>query len=104
MEKEMNMSEVVNEIQNASEEELKAVIEKWFESTRTEGMKIGAGFIAAAVYDAINKNLKNGWNSSLRDYQRAVKRVVEIVSVQLQQQETQQNDSDVAMEEAANDE
>jgi hypothetical protein len=93
MEKEMNMSEVVDEIQNASEEELKAVVEKWFESTRTEGMKIGASFISAAVYDAINKNLKSGWNSSLRDYQRAVKRVVEIVSVQLKQ-ETVQNDSE----------
>jgi hypothetical protein len=52
-------------------------------------MKIGASFISAAVYDAIKKNLKKGSSSSLRDYQRAIKRVVEIVSVQL----TQQNDS-----------
>lgn len=99
MEKEMNMSEVVSEIQNTSEEDIKAVIEKWFESTRTAGMKIGASYIAIAVYDAINKNLKNGLNSSLRDYQRAVKRVVEIISVQLKQHETVQN----GLEEVADD-
>lgn len=92
MAEEVKMSEVMDEIKGASEEELRQVIEKWFESTRIDGMKIGAQFIAAAVYGAIQKNLKNGKDSSLRDYQRAVKRVVEIVSVQLKQQETQQND------------
>lgn len=89
MVEEIKMSEVVDEIKGASEEELREVIEKWFESTRTQGMKIGAQFISIAVYDAIEKNLKKGSQSSLRDYQRAIKRVVEIVSVQL----TQQNDS-----------
>jgi hypothetical protein len=92
MEEKTNMSEVVSEIKGASEEELREVIEKWFESTRTQGMKIGAGFISAAVYGAIEKNLKKGSSSSLRDYQRAIKRIVEIVSVQLKQQETKQND------------
>lgn len=95
---ETKMSEVVSEIKDADENELKAVVEKWFESTRTQGMKIGAYFISAAVFDAINKNLKKGTNSSLRDYQRAVKRVVEIISVQLKQQETQQNDSEEVTE------
>jgi len=95
---ETKMTEVVSEIQNASEEELRKVIEKWFESTRTSGMKVGATFIAAAVYGAIEKNLKKGSQSSLRDYQRAIKRVVEIVSVQLKQQETQQNDLKEATE------
>ena len=95
-----NMSEVIEEIKGASEEELKAVIESWFEQTRTSGMKIGASFIAAAVYDAIDKNLKNGFNSSLRDYQRAIKRVVEIVSVQLKHGDTVQND----LEEVTDDE
>lgn len=89
---ETKMSEVVAEIKHASEEELRNVIEKWFESTRTAGMKIGAQFIAAAVYGAIEKNLKKGSQSSLRDYQRAIKRIVEIVSVQLKQDETLQND------------
>ena len=89
---ETKMLDVVAEIRGASEEELREVIEKWFESTRTQGMKIGANFISIAVYDAIEKNLKKGSQSSLRDYQRAIKRIIEIVSVQLKQQKTVQND------------
>ena len=96
---ETKMSDVVAEIKGASEEELREVIEKWFESTRTQGMKIGAKFISIAVYDAIEKNLKKGSQSSLRDYQRAIKRIIEIVSVQLKQQKTVQND----LEEASDD-
>lgn len=102
---ETKMSDVVSEIKGATEEELREVIEKWFENTRTQGMKIGVAYIAAAVYGAIEKNLKKGSNSSLRDYQRAIKRIIEIVSVQLKQDETQQNDSEEnATEEVANDE
>ena len=98
------VSKAMDEIKNASEEELKEVIEAWFEQTRTQGMKMGAQFIAAAVYGAIKKNLTKGSASSLRDYQRAIKRIVEIVSVQL----TQQDDSaviegDEATEEVTND-
>lgn len=89
---EVNMSAVMDEIKNANEDELRKVIEDWFEKTRTDGLKIGAQFISAAIYGAIEKNLKKGANSSLRDYQRAVKRIIEIVSVQLKQDETQQND------------
>ena len=100
---ETKMSEVVSEIKCASEDELREVIEKWFESTRTSGMRIGAQFISAAVYGAIEKNLKKGSQSSLRDYQRAIKRIIEIVSVQLKQQETQQNDLVEVMEESVND-
>lgn len=92
MAEETKMSEVIDEIKNATEDELREVIEKWFDSTRTSGMKIGATYIAVAVYGAIEKNLKKGSQSSLRDYQRAIKRIMEIVSVQL----TQQNDSIVA--------
>lgn len=100
MEENTNMTEVVSEIKRASEEELRKVIEKWFESTRTQGMKIGAQFISAGVYGAIQKNLKKGSQSSLRDYQRAIKRIVEIVSVQL----TEQNDSEkVVIEENKDD-
>lgn len=97
-----NMSEVVEEIRNASEEELREVIEQWFEHFRTQGMRIGAQFIAAAVAGAIDKNLKKGSQSSLRDYQRAIKSIVEIVSVQL----ARQNDTVEVeeSEEAANDE
>lgn len=101
---ETRMSEVVDEIKGASENELRELIEGWFERTRTDGMHLGAYVISAAVFDAINKNLKNGMNSSHRDFERAVKRVREIVSVQLKQQETQQNDSKEIVEESANDE
>lgn len=100
---ETKMSDVVEEIKGATEEELREVIEKWFESTRTQGMRIGAQFISAAVYGAIEKNLKKGTQSSLRDYQRAIKRIIEIVSVQLKQQETQQDDLEKVVEESAND-
>lgn len=98
MEENKNVSQAIEEMKGADEEQLKQVVERWFEQTRTSGMKIGASFISDAVYDAIDKNLKNGFNSSLRDYQRAVKRVFEIVSVQLKQ-ETVQND----LEEVADD-
>lgn len=89
MEEKTNMSEVVSEVKNATEDELKAVIEQHFERVRTQGMKIGATYLAAAVAGAIDKNLKDGMKSSHRDFERAIKRIVEIVSVQL----TQQNDS-----------
>lgn len=92
MTEEIDMSKAVEELKNASEKELREVIEKWFESTRNQGMKIGANYIAIAVYDAIQKNLKNGMSSSHRDFERAIKKVLEIVSVQLKRKETQQND------------
>jgi hypothetical protein len=96
------VSEAMDEIRGASEEDLKKVIEDWFERTRTDGMKIGAYFISAAVAKAIEKNLKDGMNSSRRDFERAVKQVLEIVSVQLKR-DTQQNDSEEVTEEATND-
>jgi hypothetical protein len=79
------VSKAIDEIKKANEDDLKKVIEQHFEMVRTQGMKIGATYIAAAVFGAIDKNLTNGKNSSLRDYQRAIKRVMEIVSVQLAQ-------------------
>ncbi len=103
MAEEINMTEVVDEVKNATEDELKKVIEGHFEAVRTQGMKIGASYIAAAVYGAMEKNLKKGLSSSLRDYQRAIKRIYEIVSVQLKQKETIQNDSEEASEETTND-
>ncbi len=99
-----NMSEVVKEIKDASEDELKKVIEQHFEAVRIQGMKIGAAYISAAVHDAIVKNLKKGLNSSLRDYQRAIKAVEEIVSVQLTQQNDLTKTEENATEEVANDE
>ena len=99
----INTLEVVEEVKNASEDELKKIIEKHFEMVRVQGMKIGAAYISAAVYGAIEKNLKKGSGSSLRDYQRAIKRVVEIVSVQLEQDNTIQNDLEEPTEEMVND-
>lgn len=92
MTEEIDMSKAVEELKNASEKELREVIEKWFESIRNQGMKIGANYIAIAVYDTIQKSLKNGMSSSHRDFERAIKKVLEIVSVQLKRKETQQND------------
>ena len=102
MEEKLNTSEVVEEINGASEEEVKEIIERWFEKTRTAGMKIGASFISIAVYDAIKKNLKDGMNSSHRDFKRAINKIYEIISVQLKQNETVQNDLET--EEAVDDE
>ena len=89
---EQNMSEAIEKIKSASEEELRDLVKKWFERTRTDGMRLGAYLISATVFDTIDKNLTDGNNSSLRDYKRAIKKVVEILSVQLKQEETVQND------------
>lgn len=94
---EQNISKAIEEVKGASEEELKKVIEEHFEAVRVQGMKIGASYIAAAVMGAIDKHLTDGMNSTHRDFKRAIKRIYEIVSVQL----TQQNDLD--MEEDTND-
>lgn len=100
MEENTNMSAVVDEIKNADEESIMKVVEDWFEKTRTDGMKIGAYFVSAAVAGAIDKNLKDGMKSSHRDFERAIKRVLEIVSVQLKQHETQQNDLELPEEDS----
>lgn len=90
MAKETNIQEVVEEIKNADEETLRSTIEKWFESTRTEGMKIGAKFISAAIFGAIQKHTKKKSKVSLRDYERMTTEIVKIIAVQL----TEQNDSE----------
>ena len=93
-------NDIIQNIKGTNDDEvLKKTISDWYEKIHTQSMKIGASFIAAAVMGAINKNLKNGMNSSRRDLERAIKRVVEIVSVQLKQHETVQND----LEEITND-
>ncbi len=94
-----NIKEVVEEIKNAGEDELRKVVEDWFSSTRTAGMKIGAQFISAGVYGIIKKHLGKKAKSSLNDYRRMTDEIIQMISVQL---ETQQNDSDT--EENTNDE
>lgn len=98
MAEEIKMSEVIDEVKNASEDELREVIEAWFENTRTDGMKIGARFIAAAVMGKIQKHLDKPGKTSLRDYERCIADIKKILIIQL----TRQNDSNNA-EEAIND-
>lgn len=95
-----NMSEVVSEIKNATEEELREVIEKWFNTTRTSGMKIGAQYMSAAIFGVIKKHLKKTSAPSLRDYKRCVDEIVGIISVQLAEQNdvVKENDDDDAAE------
>ena len=104
MAEELKIAEAVKEVKNANEEELRKVIEGWYERTRTDGLKIGAQMISAAVYGKIEKHLKKASKPSLRDYQRCVDEIIKLISVQL----TQQNDSvkaeDNTMEDVADDE
>lgn len=78
-----NMSEVISEIKNATEDDLREVITKWFEQTRTGGMKIGAQYISAAIFSVIKKHLKKTSSPSLRDYKRCVDEIASIIAVQL---------------------
>ena len=100
MAEETKMSEVLDEVKNANEEELKKVIEEHFEAVRTQGMKIGATYIAAAVMGKFKKHLEKPGKTSLRDYERCVIDIKKMLAVQL----TQQNDSEDATEETPNDE
>lgn len=89
MAEETNMKEVVEELKGASEDEIKQVVEGWFERTRTDGMKLGAQFIAAAIYGIIQKHIIKKDKASLRDYKRMTDEIMKIISVQI----TKQNDS-----------
>ena len=94
------IEEAVAELKGADEAELKKVIEQWFERTRTDGLKIGARFISAAVAGVIEKHLKKGKDSSLRDYKRMTDDILKIISVQLNtQQNDQEDDNDRTAEE-----
>ena len=106
MAEETNMKEVVEEVKNATEEELKEVIKKWFESTRTQGLKMGAQYISAVIFDVIQKHIKkkNGSKASLRDYQRCVDEIINIISVQLtNQNSSEETEINEATEEVNND-
>ena len=92
---ETNVKEVVEEIKNADEETLQKIIEDWFERTRTQGLKIGAQYISAAIFGIIQKHIVKKAKPSLRDYKRCIDEIVKIVSVQL----TQQNDSETGADE-----
>lgn len=88
---EVNITEVADEIKNKSDEELRKTIEEWYEKTRTQGMKLGAQMISAAVAGVIEKNLNKKQNPSLRDYKRMTDSIIKIISVQIKQMSTEQN-------------
>ena len=85
------IKQAVEELKGADEAELEKVIKQWFERTRTDGLKIGAKYMSAAVAGVIEKHLKKTTKPSLRDYQRCVNEIIQIVSIQLKQN-TEQND------------
>ena len=82
----------VDELKGANEEELKITVEKWFEKTRTEGMKIGAYYMSAGIYGIIQKHTKKGGKVSLRDYERCVAEILKVIAVQLKTQQTNSED------------
>ena len=90
---EENIKKAVEEIKSSDEEKLQKVIEDWFERTRTQGLKIGVQYISAAIFGIIKKHIAKKAKPSLRDYKRCVDEIVKIVSVQLKQDNTIQNDS-----------
>lgn len=89
MTEENNITKAVEEVKAASEEDLKKVIEDWFEKTHLQGLKTGAGFISAAVYEEIRKHTHKAAKVTLRDYQRMTTGILNIITKQL----TEQNDS-----------
>ena len=92
---EVNIKEAVKEIKESDEESLQKVIEDWFERTRTQGLKLGAQYVSAAIFGVISKHIIKKAKPSLRDYKRCIDEIIKIVSVQLKQQNTEQNDSEV---------
>ena len=78
-----NMAEAISEIKNATEEDLREIVTKWFDQTRTSGMKMGAQYMSVAIFRVIQKHLKKTSPPSLRDYKRCVEEIAGIISVQL---------------------
>lgn len=97
MAEEVKMSEVIDEVRNASEDELRKVIEGWYERTRTDGMRIGAKYMAAGIFGAIQSNLHKA-KPSLRDYERCIKDIRKIIAVQLTKQNDSEKQNDVVEE------
>ena len=94
MAEETNIKEAVKEIKESNEESLQKVIEDWFEKTRNQSIKIGAQYISAAIFGVIQKNIVKKAKPSLRDYKRMTEEIIKIISVQLKQETTEQNDSE----------
>ena len=104
MTEQIKTQEVIDEIKNATEDTLKSTIEKWYESTRTDGMKIGATVIAFAVLDAIKTHI-NKPKPSLRDYERCIKDIRKIIAIQVAKQngDNENAEKNDVVEEVSND-
>ena len=85
---EENIKEVVEEIKNGNDETIRKTVEDWYEKIHTQSMKLGAKMISAAIFGVIQKHLKKKAKPSLRDYQRTIDEIINIISVQI----TEQND------------
>lgn len=79
-------------IKTANDDELRELIEEWFEKTRTDGLKLGAKYISAAIMGTIQKHVKSKQKASLRDYQRMTDDIIKIISVQITRQSDSQED------------
>lgn len=100
MTEETNIKAAVEEIKNSNEDDLKKVIEGWYERTRTDGLKLGAKMISIVVANTIKKHTKKAGKVSLNDYKRMTAEIMNIIAVQL----TEQNDSEeITTEETSND-
>lgn len=102
MNEEINMSEVISEIKNATEDELRKVIGEWYERTRTDGLRIGAKYMAAGVFGAMQKHL-NSTKPSLRDYERCIKDIRKLLTVALAQQKDSEETTGEVVEESVDD-
>ena len=98
MNENINISEAVDKIKESNEDQLQETIREWFNKTHTQGLKLGAHMMSAVIYDVIQKNVVKQQEVkqkvSYRDYERCVNEIMKIISVQLKQNETQQNDKE----------
>lgn len=92
------VAKAVEEIKNTSEDKLKETIEKWYEQIHTQGLKTGAAYISAVIYDAYQKNVATKPKPSLRDYKRMTEFIVEVVSKQIARQNDNKNTEEEANE------
>lgn len=90
-----NTQNIMDDIRGVdNDEQLKEIVSAWFDKTRTQGLKIGASFISAAVYAAIQKHITmKASKATLRDYRRCIAEITGIVEKQIK---TQQNETEVA--------
>ena len=86
--KNIEITNVINEIKTADEENLKKVIEEWFERTRTDGLKIGAQMVSTVVLNIIKTHTKKPGKTSLRDYERMTKDITDLLLVQMKKQKS----------------